>query len=54
MASTIEEQTDPEFTELEWKLAFSRGPAHSPQQPTPVPTSDDRATPESIPPERLH
>jgi len=48
----MEKQSVPEFTELEWKLALSRVSAPR-QGPPSVRTRDDRATPETIPPDRL-
>jgi hypothetical protein len=52
MPPSIAEQALPEFTELEYEFALARA-ARSRQQATPVPARDDRATPETIPPERL-
>ena len=52
MSLTMENQIVPEFTELEWRLAFSRARAPRSQPPS-VRTGDDRATPNTIPPGRL-
>jgi len=52
MSLTMENQIVPEFTELEWRLAFSRARTPKSQAPS-VRTADDRATPDTIAPERL-
>ena len=52
MSLAIENQSVMQCTDLEWKLALSRV-APQRQRPPSVRTTDDRATPETIPPERL-
>jgi hypothetical protein len=52
MYLTMENQIVPEFTELEWRLALSRARTPKSQAPS-VRTGDDRATPDTIAPERL-
>ncbi len=45
-------QAGPDFTELEWRLALARA-NRSGHEVLPISNSDDRSTPEAIPPERL-
>lgn len=52
MPSSTSVQAGPDFTKLERRLALSLA-AHAEQQPAPVSTTDERSTPEQIPPERL-
>jgi hypothetical protein len=53
MSATLDKQAVSELTELDWTLALSHA-VHSRQQHAPLPARDvDRATPATIPSERL-